>query len=127
MSGRVPPSSRAGKPARRISGASRSVQRAADLFERFTGHDVSRGEVVDVPPLPDVVAIIGPVDFIGYTTVRDGRREKYIHHFAAKDRPKLAVTPDGSQILLIGGDYDFTERGIVDGSDLKTRREMSRD
>ena len=27
------------------------------------------------------------------------------------------VSPDGKQLFLIGGNYTFTERGIVDASD----------
>ena len=120
MSGRVPPSSRAG--ARLPRGD--DVQRASDLRERFTGEKTEPAGTVTVPKIPRVVAVIGHCDFIGYTTRRDGKVEKYVHDFAKKDRPLLCVNPDGSQILLVGGDYDFTERGIVDGSDWKTRSEL---
>ena len=126
MSGKVPPI-RA-----RVSGVSRAVQRAgpqavdaAALYESFTGRRARITETLEVPEFPEAVAVIGPCDFIGYTTFRNGRTEKYVHDFAAKDRPLLCVTPDGTQILLIGGDYDFTARGIVDGSDHKTRKEMA--
>lgn len=129
MSGRVPLSSRAGKSARIskiIADHGDDAVMVADLRERFTGQRTHVAGTVNVPPMPKVVAIIGPCDFIGYTTVRDGRSEKYIHEFARADRPQLAIAPDGS-ILLLGGNYDFTERGIVDGSDKKTRRELARD
>lgn len=115
MSGGVPPSSRAGRH-RRVSN---EVEAAADLRERFTGHDSKRVDVLDVPPLPSAVAVIGKCDGILYTTVRDGKTERYIHEFAKSDRPLFCVTPDGLQILLIGGRYVFTERGIVDLSDTK--------
>lgn len=119
MSGGVPPSSRAiGSLLRRYKDDAKA---AADLFRRFTGHRAEPVEVVSVPPLPKVVAIMGELDGVLYTTVRDGRREKYIHTFRAKDRPLLGVSPDGKQLLIVGGDYDFTERGIVDGSDWKNR------
>jgi len=52
-----------------------------------------------------------------YTTERDGEVQKYIHKFAKRDRPILAVSPNGDQILFVGGNYTFTERGIVDKSD----------
>lgn len=115
MSGRVPPSSRAGRQ-RRTRGA---VESAADLYERFTGHD---GEVIGrfrVPDMPAALAVIGECDGVLYTTVRDGQTERYIHTFRAKDRPLLCVSPNGTQLFLIGGRYVFTERGIVDLSDLK--------
>lgn len=115
MSGNVPPSSRAGKRNPRAT----DVQRAADIVERFKGHDAVELGTFDVPPIPDVVACIGPCDFVGYTTVRDGVTEKYIHHFAEKDKPLLCISPDGKHIYLIGGRYVFTERGIVDLSDRK--------
>ena len=112
MSGGVPPSSRAGRrtPGRR---------KAALLYEQFTGHDArSLGEVT-VPPLPSEVAVIGHCTAICYRTVRDGVEEDYIHEFAKKDQPLFTIAPNGRQILLVGGRYVFTERGIVDMSDRK--------
>lgn len=126
MSGGVPPSSRAGKRARSFAAARSDIRRAATLYERFTGHEAEELGTVRIPDLPAVAAVIGDCDGVLYTTVRDGVTEKYIHEFADKDRPLLCVTPDGKQLLLIGGGYDFTERGIVDSSDLKTRRQMRR-
>jgi hypothetical protein len=57
---------------------------------------------------------IGEVLGIIYRTKRDGVMENYIHRFAKVSRPLLASTHDGKQLLLIGGSYNFTERGIVD-------------
>ena len=116
MSGGVPPSSRAGRKGRAIS-RNPEVNRAADLYERFTGHAADEGARVKVPALPKVAVAIGDIDGILYTTVRDGKVEKYIHKFHVKDKPIFAVSPDGKQLFLIGGNYDFTERGIVDKSD----------
>lgn len=115
MSGGVPPSSRAGK---RINVAGRKdIRKAADLYERFSGHDAEILGKIRVKSLPKVAVGVGVCDGILYTTVRDGKTEKYIHKFRAADKPILAVTPDGKQILLLGGNYTFTERGIVDASD----------
>lgn len=120
MSGNVPPSSRAGAKAHALMKDHRpDVRHAASLVERFKGVDAEIAGVVEVPPLPKVVAVIGPCDFVGYTTERDGKLEKYIHRFKAADRPLLCVAPDGRQILFVGGAYVFTERGIVDMSDKK--------
>lgn len=116
MSGQVPPSSRAGKRRRVIA---TEIDRAADLVERFKGHDAETLGVFDVPDIPSTVAVIGECDGVLYTTVRDGRTEKYIHKFRAKDKPLLCVSPDGSQMLFVGGRYVFTERGIVDLSDVR--------
>ncbi|NCA24613.1 MAG: hypothetical protein EBS91_08475, partial [Betaproteobacteria bacterium] len=60
---------------------------------------------------------IGEVDGILYSTVRDGVLEKYIHKFRKRDKPLFVVAPDGKALYLVGGNYTFTERGIVDDSD----------
>jgi hypothetical protein len=93
-----------------------AVYQAAQLYERFTGHQAEEMGRVKMPKQPRVAVCVGTLDFVGYTTVRDGRTEKYIHKFKAKDKPMLCASPDGKQLLLVGGGYDFTERGIVDHS-----------
>lgn len=108
MSGRVPPSSRS------------RVARAADLFERFTGHGATRGERVRIV-VPDVALVVGTLDGLLYTAVRDGIEERYIHEFAKRDRPILAASADGRQLMIVGGGYRMTELGIVDDSDKKHR------
>lgn len=115
MSGQVPPSSRA-KTRAPIS-RSREVQKAALLYERFSGHEAEECGSVRLQPLPKVGVAVGDVDGVLYTTVRDGKVEKYIHKFHAKDKPLLVVSPNGKQIFFVGGNYTFTERGIVDKSD----------
>jgi len=116
MSGRVPPSSRAGKSM--IRGASASqLKRAADLYERFSGHQAEAIGKIRVPDIPKIGVAIGEIDGVLYTTVRDGVTEKYIHKFHKKDKPLFVVSPDGKCMYLIGGNYTFTERGIVDKSD----------
>ncbi|MES9855935.1 MAG: hypothetical protein ABW166_04935 [Sedimenticola sp.] len=86
---------------------------SAELFEEFTGHEADSMEAVEFD-IPDVVIEIGTADGIMYTTVRDGKKEKYIHRFKKKSRPLLAVSSDGKQLMLIGGSYQFTEKGIED-------------
>lgn len=108
MSGSVPPSSRS------------RVARAADLYERFTGHAPEHGQRVRVV-LPDVALVVGTLDGVLYTAVRDGVSERYIHEFAKRDRPILAASADGRQLVIVGGGYRMTELGIVDDSDKKHR------
>ncbi|MGV0999702.1 MAG: hypothetical protein ACOYBQ_10280 [Fluviibacter sp.] len=120
MSGRVPPSSQAGKRGRKSNPAfSAETKAAADLYRRFTGHEPEAIGKINIRPLPKSAACIGVCDGILYTTVRDGRVEKYIHKFKVSDAPLFCVSPDGTQLLLIGGAYDFTERGIVDRTSKK--------
>lgn len=123
MSGGVPKSSRAGSLSRAglRSDTRESVRRAAKLYERFSGHEALECGRVKVPDIPKVGVAIGTIDGIMYTTVRDGEVEKYIHQFRAKDKPLFVVAPDGKTLYMVGGAYDFTERGIVDRSDLKNR------
>ena len=90
------------------------VRDAADLYTRFTGHDALESIEIEKPELPDVMLVVGDIDGIMYTTVRDGKVEKYVHQFKKKARPLFCVSHDGKQIYLVGGEYDFTERGIVD-------------
>jgi hypothetical protein len=116
MSGRVPPSSRAGKR-QRVAHPSEQVRRGAALFQRFSGHEAEVIGKVNIAPPPPALVAIGELDGVMYTTVRDGKTEKYLHKFAAKDKPVLAVSPNGKQLYLVGGFYTFTERGIVDRTD----------
>lgn len=115
VSGGVPPSSRARTRAKLSQ--RKDVRRAASLYERFSGHEAEILGKVRIPALPKTGVAIGKCVGILYDTVRDGVAEKYIHKFAKKDAPILVVSPDGKQILLVGGRYTFTERGIVDASD----------
>lgn len=107
----VPESSRSRKRSREAR-----IQSASDLYTRFTGHDATEFVEVDKPEFPDVLSVIGDIDGILYTTVRDGQTEKYIHKFKKDCRPLFCVSPDGKQLFMLGGAYDFTERGIVDRS-----------
>jgi hypothetical protein len=97
-------------------GVARELRQAARLYQGFSGHvgefDVSRFN----QDIPKTLAVIGVVDAIEYTTVRDGKRELYRHDFRlpADRKPILCAAPDGSKIFILGGDYRFTERGIVD-------------
>lgn len=89
------------------------LHKAANLYEEFTGHDATYYDSLDID-WPAAGARIGHVDGIMYTTVRDGETEKYIHKFKKSARPEMMVSHDGKQVLPIGGNYTFTDRGIVD-------------
>jgi hypothetical protein len=97
------------------------VASAANLYERFSGHKARIVGKVAKPAVPDVLVAIGEIDGIMYSTIRDGKLEKYVHEFAKKSRPLFAVSHDGKQLLMLGGAYDFTERGIVDRTGRKSR------
>lgn len=90
------------------------VRQAARRFEAFTGHRAGNLKKIRVPSYPDAALAVGKVLGIMYSTVRDGRAENYVHRFGASSRPLLAASPDGTQLFMLGGAYNFTERGIVD-------------
>lgn len=89
------------------------VTKAIDLFRRFRGQEPEYLETHRVT-LPDVALVIGHLDGLLYTTVRDGKTEKYVHKFKKTARPLLITSHDGQQLIILGGEYDFTELGIVD-------------
>jgi hypothetical protein len=64
--------------------------------------------------VPKAVAVIGHVEFIGYATTHRGKTHLYLHEFAEGSRPMMAAGPKRNQLLLVGGRYHFTARGIVD-------------
>lgn len=90
------------------------LRRAAALYEDFTGHVPEVVAEIRKPRYPDAVLVVGDCDGILYTTVRDGRKERYIHEFKASSRPLFCVSPDGKTLYLLGGAFSFTDRGIVD-------------
>ena len=89
------------------------VAQAVALYEDFTGHEADTCEPVKMPRV-DVAILIGEVEQIAYNTVRDGKKGRYRHTFKASARPLLAASHDGKTLLIIEGDFEFTERGITD-------------
>jgi hypothetical protein len=83
------------------------------LREIFQGHVAEHYTPVKMPRV-DVAMLIGEVEQIAYNTVRDGKKERYLHKFKASARPLLAASHDGKTLLIIEGDFEFTERGITD-------------
>jgi hypothetical protein len=90
------------------------IKQAARLFTDFTG---MRGDIVDeedVPPIDDVMVIVGICEAIAYTATRDGETASYQHEFSPNARPALAVSHDGRRLYLLAGAYEFTAHGIED-------------
>lgn len=81
------------------------------MLEDFSGHKPTR--IIRVQRrVPKVGLVVGAADFVGYTTVRDGELEKYIHRFPKRSRPRLIASHDGKQLEILGGEFQFTEAGI---------------
>jgi hypothetical protein len=89
------------------------VEEAQRRYEEFTGHEAREGRKVHVK-VPRAALEIGTLDGVLYTTVRDGRKEKYVHKFRERSRPILAAGSDGKSLHVVGGEFEFTDRGIVD-------------
>ena len=90
------------------------MSRAAKLYESFRERAPRRVAKLGILPPPRIAVDIGHVEYIGYRTTHGRKLTLYQHDFAPGSRPLLCVSPDGRQLLLIGGRYQFTERGIVD-------------
>jgi hypothetical protein len=90
------------------------LDQAAKKLEDFTGHRVKNLESAYSRSAQHTGLIIGELDLVGYRAKRDGKTERYGHHFKKNSRPLLAVTSDGKQLHIVGGRYEFTEAGIED-------------
>ena len=95
------------------SSVEQDIEAAKKHYKRFTGQEPDLIEWIEVPEM-HALAGIGEIDAIEYTTVRDGVEERYRHQFRARSRPLFGVSPDGKMIVVLGGAFVFTERGIVD-------------
>jgi hypothetical protein len=103
----------------------RDLHAAVALYESFREKKPKRLKVVNVD-IPTVVACIGHVEAIDYRTTHGSKLTLYRHDFVAGSRPLLCVSSDGKSLLLLGGRYQFTERGIVDkdasGKEVKNKK-----
>jgi hypothetical protein len=89
-----------------------SRARAAALFFAFRGRAPTKDEIITVRMPKDVTALeVG--EFYGVMYKVPGTAEPYLHKFNGRRRPKLYVSADGSQLIAIGGDYKFTDRGFI--------------
>jgi hypothetical protein len=89
------------------------LQQAASLLREFSGHEASEVLKVSDKPMRKGL-VIGEMDGVLYTTVRDGQTEKYIHRFKKASRPLLTASADGTKLGIVGGQFQFTEAGIED-------------
>jgi hypothetical protein len=104
--------------ARRRNPESPGLQQAARLLQNFSGHPARR--VIKVRPRSNAREglVIGELDLIGYRTKRaginGGQLAVWGHDFGKGSRPLLAVSKDGKQLHIVGGQYEFTDAGIED-------------
>ena len=94
-----------------IASTRAGVDKAVNAFRDFSGHEPSTIVIADTPKVGGPLWMLGELEGVIYNAVRDGRRERYLHKFR-KDRPALAVSFDGQQLVILGGGYQVTDRGI---------------
>lgn len=90
-----------------------AIRAAIQLYQDFRERVPKRIKVVNFD-VPQAVMVIGYVDEILYTTTHGRKVVSYRHPFQDGSRPLLCASSDGKQLLLLGGRYKFTDRGIVD-------------
>lgn len=89
------------------------IVRAAKLLKSFSGHSPRDLLTIRQRPIKRGL-VIGTLDGVPYTTIRDGKTERYVHEFAENARPLLIASSDGRRLGIVGGRFQFTEAGIVD-------------
>ena len=91
---------------------SQKVENGIKLFRDFNDEEPQYLDDIYFPDLEkEVLVLVGPVLAIEYHA-RDGHN--YRHEFKKKSQPNLTTTQNGLHLILIGGNYRFTDRGIVD-------------
>lgn len=91
----------------------KAIRAAVQLYRDFREKKPRRIKVIDFT-VPEAVMVIGYVDEILYTTTHGRKVVSYRHPFQDGSRPLLCASSDGKQLMLLGGRYKFTDRGIVD-------------
>lgn len=91
----------------------RDIRQSAALYRGFREEPPQRARRVNFD-VPEAVAVIGQVEFIGYMTTHAGKTHLYVHQFVTGSRPLLTAARGKNKAFLIGGRYRVTDRGIVD-------------
>lgn len=107
-------------PARKVLGRSQKTGIAAEVAKlaklgfEFSGHAPKVIRKIPRSSTANAGLAIGDVVGIIYRARRDGVTKNYLHKFVTKQaRPLLIVLSDG-HLVLHGGAYTFTDRGIED-------------
>jgi len=92
---------------------SRELERAIRLHKSFRERAPTRARHVKID-LPEVAVIMGYLDAVSYTTTHNGKTHRYKHTFKRGSKPTLVAGTRDGQLLIVGGRFRVTGRGIVD-------------
>lgn len=98
---------------RRVVRAPPGARKSYELYKRFRERAPERAKVVRIA-LPETAFVLGHVESINYVSTLGSRAVRFKHTFAPGSRPLLAAGSRRNQLILVGGRYRVTERGIVD-------------
>ena len=90
------------------------MDEAARRLSDFVGREIGEFSEVEIAGDYDVGYALGEIPEIHYIAERDGEIFHFHHTFKEKSRPLLVVSFDGKQLMIAGGRYQVTDRGIVD-------------
>lgn len=94
--------------------AEAKLREAVHLYEKFHGEEARFVTSIKPRRHDKILLQIGKLVGVMYQAKRDGVTKKFLHQFTGASQPILASSSDGKQLYVIGGNYDFTEDGIVD-------------
>ena len=97
------------------AGYLKELDRAADTYESFTGRAATHQTKHSVPSAK-VGFALGPLVGVIYRASRadDGGTHEYLHRFRKSSQPLLIASDDGKSLVISGGKFQVTERGIED-------------
>jgi hypothetical protein len=94
------------------------LDQAAKKLEDFTGHPATHVERARTRSDEKTGLVMGELKAVEYLAARKGieggRMVRWHHKFRKGSRPLLAVSTDGKQLHVVGGQYEFTAAGIED-------------
>lgn len=90
------------------------MSEAARRLSEFVGREIGTFTEVKVNTDYDVGYELGEIPELHYIAERDGEIFHFHHKFKKASRPLLIVSFDGKQLIIAGGRYNVTDRGIVD-------------
>jgi prophage antirepressor-like protein len=104
--------------ASRANPHSQKLDQAAKKLEDFTGREATHVERARARSDERTGLVLGPLERVIYHAAREGieggATVRWDHKFRKNSRPLLAVSTDGKQLHVVGGQYEFTEAGIED-------------